>query len=335
MRAACLNAIRDLAKRDPRVVFIGSDLSPALTKSETPDRWFMEGVAEQNMIGMAAGMAMDGLMPYCNTIATFITRRCYDQVVVDLCMHNLPVRLIGNGGGLVYSPLGPTHLAIEDIAIMRALPHMTVVAPCDAKEMVEVMEASLGYPGPMYIRLARGGEEIVSDQSDRSFAMDARPLRVERRSAVTFMSTGVMAQNCLKAAVELSAFDIECSVIHFPMIKPLDWNAVVQFQGTRLTVTVEEGSVSGGLGTAVSEVLMSRDGCRPVLRMGIGDCFPASYGTREDLWEESCLLPEQIADAVIHWLTPTASRPASAPVPRPRSLLPVQRRVLGAPSWVE
>src|SRR5258708_4797071 len=127
MRATCLNAVRNLAKRDQRVVFIGSDLSPALVQSETPERWLMEGVAEQNMIGMAAGMAMDGLIPYCNTIATFITRRCYDQVAIDLCLHNLPVRLLGNGGGLVYSQLGPTHLAIEDIAIMRALPNMTVV----------------------------------------------------------------------------------------------------------------------------------------------------------------------------------------------------------------
>ena len=113
-----------------------------------PDRYFMEGITEANVIGMAAGLAMEGYIPYVNTIATFITRRCYEQVAVDLCLHNLPVRLIGNGGGLVYAPLGPTHLAIEDIAIMRALPNMTVVAVCDAEEMKRFMDESLDWPRP-------------------------------------------------------------------------------------------------------------------------------------------------------------------------------------------
>ena len=143
MRQTCLNMVYDLAKRDERVVFIGSDLSPGLLadmKRDMPDRWYMEGITEQNVIGMAAGMAREGFIPYVNTIATFITRRCYEQVAVDLCLHDLPVRLIANGGGLVYAPLGPTHLAIEDIAIMRALPNMAVTAVCDAKEMVRLDE---------------------------------------------------------------------------------------------------------------------------------------------------------------------------------------------------
>ena len=116
MRAACLDMVHQLARRDERVVFIGSDLSPGLLdgmRREMPGRWFMEGVTEANVIGMAAGLAMEGFVPYVNTIATFITRRCYEQVAVDLCLHRLPVRLLGNGGGLVYAPLGPTHLAIE------------------------------------------------------------------------------------------------------------------------------------------------------------------------------------------------------------------------------
>jgi len=139
MRATCLKQVHALAKRDERVVFIGSDLSPGLLadmKREMPERWFMEGITEQNVVGMAAGFAMEGFIPYVNTIATFITRRCYEQVAVDLCLHDLPVRLIGNGGGLVYAPLGPTHLAIEDIAIMRALPNMAVVAVCDAQGLI-------------------------------------------------------------------------------------------------------------------------------------------------------------------------------------------------------
>src|ERR1700688_3815642 len=165
MRQTCLNMVYDLAKRDKRVLFIGSDLSPGLLgdmKKEMPERWYMEGITEANVIGMAAGFAMEGFIPYVHTIATFITRRCYEQVAVDLCLHNLPVRLIGNGGGLVYAPLGPTHLAIEDIAIMRALPNMTVVAVCDADEMKRFMNQTLDWPGPIYIRLAKGYDPIVS-----------------------------------------------------------------------------------------------------------------------------------------------------------------------------
>src|ERR1043165_2811795 len=165
MRKRSLDMVHTLARRDERVVFIGSDLSPNLLgemKKEFPSRYYMEGIAEANVIGMAAGMAMDGFIPYVNTIATFITRRCYEQVAIDLCLHDLPVRLIGNGGGLVYAPLGPTHLAIEDIAIMRALPGMTVFAACDAEEMKRFMDVSLDWPHAVYIRLAKGGDEVVS-----------------------------------------------------------------------------------------------------------------------------------------------------------------------------
>ncbi|MGD9883762.1 MAG: hypothetical protein AB7F22_23365 [Reyranella sp.] len=146
MRKCSLDMVHALARRDGRVVFIGSNLSPNLLgdmKKEFPQRYYMEGISEANVVGMAAGMALEGYISYVNIIATFLTRRCYAQVAVDLCVHVLPVRLIGNGGGYVYAPFGPTHRAIEDIAIMRALPDMTVTAACDAEEMTRLMEASL------------------------------------------------------------------------------------------------------------------------------------------------------------------------------------------------
>src|SRR6185312_4492044 len=167
MRVACLDMVHVLAKADPRVVFIGSDLSPGLLagmQKEFPDRYYMEGIAEAHVIGMAAGLALEGYIPYVNTIATFITRRCYEQVAIDLCLHDLPVRLIGNGGGYVYAPLGPTHEAIEDIATMRALPNMAVTAVCDADEMTRLMNSTLTWPHPMYIRLGKGGEKIISSE---------------------------------------------------------------------------------------------------------------------------------------------------------------------------
>src|SRR5882762_10300508 len=195
MRATCLNMIYELAKRDKRALFIGSDLSPGLLddmRKEMPERWYMEGITEANLIGMSAGLAMEGFIPYANTIATFITRRCYEQVAVDLCLHNLPVRLIGNGGGLVYSPLGPTHLAIEDIAIMRSLPNMTVVSVCDADEMNRFMDQTLDWPGPIYIRLAKGFDPIVS-RNELGFEIGkAIPMRVAAHgmSSALLVSTG-------------------------------------------------------------------------------------------------------------------------------------------------
>src|SRR5882724_11197663 len=232
MRPACINKVFDLAKRDPRVVYIGSDLDPPLVrrmKDEMPGRAFMEGVSEQHVVGMAAGLAMEGYIPFVHTIATFITRRCYEQVAVDLCLHNLPVRLIGNGGGLVYAPLGPTHLAIEDIAIMRSLPNMTVVSVCDADEMTRFMDQTLDWPGPIYIRLAKGYDPIVSRQ-ELGFAIGkAIPMRLANGSAkrALLVTTGVETTRALAAANTLAEDGIECTVLHMHTIKPLDVDALL------------------------------------------------------------------------------------------------------------
>ena len=302
MRATCQNMVYDLAKRDKRVIFIGSDLSPGLLadmKKEMPERWYMEGITEANVIGMAAGLAMEGYVPYVNTIATFITRRCYEQVAVDLCLHELPVRLIGNGGGLVYAPLGPTHLAIEDIAIMRALPNMTVTAVCDAKEMVRLMNCTLDWPHPIYIRLAKGGDPVVSREENGFAIGKAIPMvRARSRRSVVFMATGVMTTNCLAAADLLSKDGHDASVVHFHTVKPLDEETVLEFaDGAELVVTVEEGTRIGGFGSAVTDLLVEKLGVAipPVLRIGLPDAFPHKYGLQEELFEVYGLTPAQIA----------------------------------------
>jgi transketolase len=305
MRQTCLNMIHELAKRDRRPLFIGSDLSPGLLKGmkeEMPNRWYMEGITEQNVIGMAAGLAMEGYMPYVNTIATFITRRCYEQVAVDLCLHDLPVRLIANGGGLVYAPLGPTHLAIEDIAIMRALPNMTVTAVCDAKEMVRLMDCTLDWPHPIYIRLAKGGDKVVS-RDENGFAIGkAIPMRrAAAKRSIVLLATGVMTTNSLDAAELLAQDGIDVSVVHFHTIKPLDEEAVLEFaHGSPLVVTVEEGTRIGGFGSAVADLLLERMGSAlpPMLRIGLPDAFPHKYGLQEDLFDEYGLMPAQIAASV-------------------------------------
>jgi transketolase len=324
MRNTCLDKVYDLAKRDERVVFIGSDLSPGLLadmQRTMPQRWFMEGITEANVVGMAAGMAMDGLIPYVNTIATFITRRCYEQVAVDLCLHDLPVRLIGNGGGLVYAPLGPTHLAIEDMAIMRALPNMAVVAVCDSEEMKRFMDVSLDWPHPIYIRLAKGGDPVVS-RPENGFAIGkAIPLRrSRRRGAVALIATGVMTTNCLAAAEILERDAIDASVLHVHTVNPLDAETILEHAAhARLVITVEEGVAIGGFGSAVTDLLVEELGQNmpAIRRIALPDAFPHHYGVQNDLWEVNGLMPAQIAATVEEAIKP--ERPPAALVGTGRS----------------
>jgi transketolase len=306
LRKTCLDWVYKLAKEDPRVVFIGSDLSPGLLdemKQEMPERWFMEGIAEQNVVGMAAGMAMEGFIPYANTIATFFTRRSYEQVAIDCCLHNVPVRLVSNGGGLVYAPLGPTHLAIEDIAIMRALPNMTVVACCDAEEMKRFMDASLEWKGPIYIRLAKGGDPIVSRPENGFEICKAIAMRKSADQApVALMTTGVMTTNALKAADLLQADGIDVSVVHFHTIKPLDMAAIVDHaRSARLVVTIEEGIAIGGFGSAVTDVLVDELGPKmPFMkRIALPDSFCRNYGVQNDLFDIYGLSPQKIAKTIV------------------------------------
>lgn len=293
MRQTCLNMIYELAKLDERVVFIGSDLSPGLLqemKDEFPQRYYMEGVYEANIIGMAAGLAMEGYIPYVNTIATFITRRCYEQVAVDICMHNLPIRLIGNGGGVVYAPLGPTHLATEDISIMRALPHMTVTAVSDAEEMKRLMHASLAWPKPMYIRLGKGGDEVINNPAKHFAIGSAINMHETGHNTnglnILLISTGVMTQRALKLATALEAISAAVTVLHCHTVKPLDEETILTHsKSAQLVVTIEENTLIGGLGSAITDCLTEKMGTSTPLikRFGLADRFPDKYGSQEQL----------------------------------------------------
>jgi len=302
MRRSCLNSVYDLAQRDDRVVFVGSDLAPGVLedmKHDMPDRWFMEGVAEQHVVGMAAGLAMEGFIPYVNTIATFLSRRCYEQIVLDLCLHRLPVRLIANGGGVVYAPLGPTHLATEDIAILRCVPNMTIVAPCDAEEMARFMSVSLDWPDPIYIRLAKGGDEIVSHE-ENGFVI-GKAITLREPGEVVFVTTGIMTQRALAAAEVLEKQDIQAGVLHMHTVKPLDKQALFQATaGVELIVTAEEHALAGGLGSLVLETLndAGHTGGPKVVRLGLPDAFASQYGSQDSLLQSWCLDSDALAGHV-------------------------------------
>lgn len=287
MRKTCLSEIYKLAKRDERVVFIGSDIGSGVLdefKNEIPDRFFMEGVSESHIIGIMSGLALNGMIPYLNTVAVFLTRRCYEQVMLDAAKHNLKIRLIGSGGGLVYAPLGSTHLAFDDISIMRAIPNMTIIAPCDAEEMRRLMPQTLDHDGPIYIRLGKGGDPIVS-KADVPFKIGL-PCLIEEGKDVLFVSTGITLQLCLQAAKELKIKGISVGVLHVHTLKPIYKEYIIDAVAkVDVVLTVEEHSMIGGLGSIIAELIIEANfkKMKKFTRIALPDQFPDQYGSQLSL----------------------------------------------------
>lgn len=302
MRKTSLDMVYELAKRDRRVVFIGSDLGPDTLKqlkAEFPNQFLMEGVSEANIVTMAAGLAMEGKIPYINTIATFLSRRCFEQIVLDLGLHNTRVRLIASGGGVVYAPLGPTHLAIDDIAILRAVPNMTILAPADADEMRRLMLQTLDVDGPIYIRLGKGGDPIVS-RADLPCEIGKAILMRDGPDALV-IATGICLQVALAAADELEKQGISVRVLHMHTLKPLDAAAVRENAASvPVVVTIEEHTIVGGLGSAVAEII-AEAGFNPskrFRRIGIPDVFPDEYGSQASLMARYDITAENLVGTI-------------------------------------
>ncbi len=301
MRKTSLDMVYELAKRDSRVMFIGSDLGPDTLKQmkeELPNQFLMEGVSEANIVSMAAGLAMEGKIPYINTIATFLTRRCFEQIVIDLGLHNTKVRLIASGGGMVYAPLGPTHLATDDIAILRAIPNMTILAPCDAEEMRRLMLQTVDVEGPVYIRLGKGGDAVVSRDDLPCEIGKAIPMR-EGADAL-LVTTGVCLQVSLAAAAELQTRGIAAAVLHCHTVKPLDAQAILdRAAGAPIIITIEEHTLMGGLGSAVAEIIAEAGLAKHFKRIGIPDVFPDQYGSQASLMARYGITATKISEAVL------------------------------------
>jgi transketolase len=242
---------------------------------------------------------MEGKIPYVHTIATFLTRRCFEQIVLDLGLHNVNVRLLGAGGGVVYAPLGPTHEAIDDLAIMRTVPNMTIIAPADADEMRRVMPLTLDYPGPVYIRMAKGFDPVVTVNGPALTIGRALSMRPGRDALV--VTTGITLQLAFEAATTLARDGIELAVLHMPTVKPLDRAALVAaIAAVPIVVTVEEHTIIGGLGSAVAEVVAeeSFEPAKRFRRIGIPDVFPDSYGSQASLMARYGITADAVAQAV-------------------------------------
>ncbi len=303
MRKTSLAQVLEMARTDERICFIGSDLGFKVMddfRAEFPERLFREGISEQHIIGMAAGLALEGKIVYVNTIASFLFRRCFEQVYLDLCLTKAKVRLIGSGGGVVYAPLGPTHLATEDFAALRSMPNMTILAPCDAAEMTRIIPQTNNKDGPVYIRLAWGGESIVSSDDAPCIigkAIDMTPNAPKDVDAL-FISTGTTTQYALDAAKILDNKGLSVRVLHTHTVKPLDSESILTHcKNSRAVLSIEEHVRTGGLGSAVAEIL-AESPLRYMLkfqRIALEDMFYSQHGSQSEILRAYGIDAESIA----------------------------------------
>ncbi len=299
IRDAFGQAMVEFGTADERIVVVDPDLGngtgASLFADAVPERYFQVGIAEQNAVGVAAGLAASGYLPFVVTFAAFAATRCLDQIRVSVAQPQLPVVIVGGHAGMLAGRLGKTHVCMEDLAIFRALPGIAVVAPADGVEMRAVVRFAIDNPGPLYLRSGRDPTPVIFDD-DFEFEL-GRARLIKEGDDVAFISTGTQTPRALEAATMLSDEGISASVLHVATIKPLDREAIVSTAGkARVTVTCEDHSVNGGLGSAVAE-LLSEHSPSPVLRIGTRDTYIES-ARNEALLEKHGLAPARMADTV-------------------------------------
>jgi transketolase len=288
VRSAFFRALIDVAESDERVCLAVGDLGFGVVEpfaSRFPDRFLNVGVAEQNLTGIAAGMALSGKIVFTYSIANFPTLRCLEQIRNDICYHQANVKIVAVGGGFAYGALGMTHHATEDLAILRALPEMTVIAPGDPAETEAATHAVAAYPGPCYLRLGRAGEAVIH-HSKIKFEI-GKAIQIEDGDDITLISTGGMLGTAQQAAETLHAQGVTARVLSMHTLKPLDTEAVLRAaRDTRAILTLEEHSVIGGLGSAVAELLAESGEERIAFRrLGVSSEFSKAIGSQDFLRE--------------------------------------------------
>lgn len=285
MRKTALDTVYNLAKSNPKIIFIGSDLGHGTLQNmqkEIPQQFFMEGISEQHIVGFAAGLAKEGFITFINTIANFFTRRALDQIIVDVALHNLPVKFLASGGGMVYAPLGPTHTAVDDFAHMLAIPNLGVYAPCDAVEMKKLILDESENLSPSYIRFGKGGEKIVSNLFKNYKNSDIKTCgNLEAKKVI--LSTGVLTQVAVEA-METPKIDGKFLVIHLPKLNFLEDPILCELLRSRDKVLVmEEHQPVGGLLTQTLHYAHKFNiDVRNFDTISLSDKFIRSYGNQSD-----------------------------------------------------
>lgn len=301
MRNAFADELTRLAQEDERLVLLSGDIGNNLFekfKAVRKKRFYNCGVAEANMMGVAAGLALSGLRPFVYTIAPFTTTRCFEQIRVDVCYHHVPVVIVGTGSGLSYAELGPTHHSLEDMAILRTLPGMRVLAPCDALELRLALRAVLQSDGPAYIRIGKKGEPAIH-ANPPDFQI-GKAIVVRPGSEVGLLCAGNMMAETLKAAQMLADQGVSAEVVSFHTVKPLD-NDYLQSAARRfrMVATVEEHGCIGGFGGAVAEWRAKSNEMIPHLLFGTGDEFMHEVGGQAYARAKYGLTAENIARQVM------------------------------------
>lgn len=276
MRVVYSQTLIDLAKQDPRIMVLEADLSKASGTNPSfsqacPHNFVNCGVAEANMIGIAAGLAVEGKIPFCASFTPFATRRVYDQITISVAYANTNVKIVGTAPGITTGANGGTHMCFQDLAIMRVMPTMTIMSPCDVYELRFCLQWAATHLGPVYIQLIRMKQPKIFDET---YAFQSgRAVRLHAGNDVTLVSTGYMTPFALQAAQALAEEGIAVDLLHYGFIKPFDRELLIESaKRTGRIVTVENQSILGGLGGAVCEVL-SEHCPTPVKRLGIPDCF--------------------------------------------------------------
>jgi len=292
----------ELAIKDPRICGVSCDcwgfLSPLSQKF--PKRAIEVGIAEQNLIGVAAGLAMQGKIPYAIGMNSFVTMRCFEQIRTDLAYGGRNVKVIGGyGGGIMYGGWGCTHHAIEEIGLMRLIPTMTVVIPADAYETEHAVRAAAAMEGPFYISLAEGTLPIGKSEDERSFEV-GKAVLLREGNDVTIIGVGPTVGDALRAGDILASKGIATRILDMHTVKPIDKDAILQAATeTRLIITIEEHTVIGGLGGAVAEGLADAGTSTPLRRLGLQDVFACMVGSYQDLKNRFGITAEAIVKEVL------------------------------------
>ena len=286
IRKAFGKTLAEIGELNEKIIVMDADLACStqtkIFADKFPDRFFDCGIAEQNMLATAAGLASEGKIPFVASFAVFVTGRTYDQIRNGICYPNFNVKIVGTHGGVTVGEDGATHQALEDISLMRGLPHMTVIVPADCKECQEAIKYAALHEGPTYIRIPRSN---VPDIFDENYSFNIhKAVVVEEGTDVSVFTNGETLAEVLLAAEELKKDNISLEVINVPVVKPLDFQTVIEsVKKTKLAITVENHSIIGGLGSAICETLADKLPSK-VYRIGVNDEFGQS-GKAEELIE--------------------------------------------------
>lgn len=301
MRFTVVKIIYEAALKNKNIYFLTGDLGHACEeefKKNIPNQYMNTGIAEQNMMGIAAGLALSGMKVFVYSISPFVTMRCFEQVKNDVCYQNVDVNIIGVGGGFIYGPYGNTHCSIEDIAVMRVLPNMKVVCPANPLETKQLTKQILNMCGPTYIRIGRGKEPLPQKKYVVKFG---KGYKIKNGKDGVIITTGIILTECEHAIELLAKKGLSFALVNMHTVKPIDRDLIIEMVDNFDAIfTVEEHSIIGGLGSSITEIISEETGKKiRFKRFGVNDNYLHEIGSQEYLEDKHGISAQKIADSII------------------------------------